>query len=133
MSTHDPYPTRQRWRCGEYRIELAAPRLWVNTRQKVRKGTATPRVGTDATTGRRSGARGIVTRLHRKHCAARSLVRHIAGLALIVAIAAGLSVMSPAMTVPAVLIATVVAFRTSTKAVELLTGRSWEHVSQTYQ
>ncbi len=132
MSTADHFETPQAWPCGEYRVEFAAPRLWVVTRETAASSGRT-KVVVEATTGSLITAHGMVARLHRKYCTERLLMVRLMTFAAAVAASVLITTVDPSLAVPAFLGSTIAAGRAVVSAIELSVGRSWEQVSHTYQ
>lgn len=116
------------WISGSYRIELAAPGLWVLTESDDRRGT---RIIETAGSLRalKSRAFGIERRRSRNRTSLRHLVAVIVTVALAL-VAAGLA---PALTVPAVVVVFVLSLRALVTWVDSATGSAWDRISESYQ
>ena len=116
------------WRAGPYEIELAAPQLWVCTRTK-RNGD----VVVELTSGSLSALKRRVEKLaHRRRSATRAL-SYLTSFALTLALAALAVIAGSPLTPLLVCVFSSLGLFSILKAVDHVTGRSWESVRLDYQ
>lgn len=116
------------WRAGPYELELAAPQLWVCTRMK-RNGE----VVIEMTSGSLSALKRRVEKLaHRRRNAKRAML-YLTAFALSLAFAATAAMAGSAVTPLLVGVFSSLGLFSILKAVDHVTGRSWESVRLDYQ
>ncbi len=120
--------TFEGWTSGSYRIELAAPTLWVLTRTDDRRGTRIVETS-GSLQALKNRASGIEGRRNR----ARSSLMNLLGVGITVALALVVARWVPGLTVPAVVVVFVLSLRALVAWVDDVTGTAWDRISESYQ
>jgi hypothetical protein len=120
--------TFEGWISGSYRIELAAPSLWVLSHADDRHG-----IRIVETSGSLLALKNRATEIeHRRSRNHRSLL-HLVGVAVTVGLAMLVSKVAPGLTVPAVILVFLLSLRALVICVENATGGAWDRISESYQ
>jgi hypothetical protein len=120
--------TLEGWTSGRYRIELAAPALWVLTRTDDRRGTRIIE-----TSGSLQALKNRASGIERRRERARSSLMHLLGVSVSVALALVVARLAPGLTVPAVVVVFVLSLRALVTWVDGVTGSAWDRISESYQ
>jgi hypothetical protein len=116
------------WRAGPYEIELAAPQLWVCTRED-RRG----KLRVETTSGSLKALKTKVDRLeHRRQCSLRAL-RYLLWFALCMALVVLAVTLDVSIAPVLAAMFSIAGLMTALNAVDCVVRRSWEWVNLTYQ
>ena len=118
------------WHAGRYQIELAAPRLWVASRQP-RRPTRTPTI--ESTSGSLSALKERVGRIHANRQVRRRTVRYTAALLLSAGIVAWASFWGQDAAPYVMVVFSLLGLIFATRAIRGVINHSWESLRVNYQ